>query len=245
MDMTTLTAPAPRPKIPTENGAIPPLYNGDRLSQPEFHRRYQAMPQGVKAELIEGIVYMASPVGRRHGQGQIRLGGLLWLYENGTPGVEALDNATVILGDESEPQPDLHLRILPGFGGRVIESKRGILEGAPELVAEVAHSSEAIDLHAKRRDYQSAGVLEYVVLIVREGRLRAFDLSSGLELKESSDGIYRSKTFPGLWLDIPAIVAGVGNQAHRTLNKGLKSPEHTAFVKRLKKAEGLRRSRRK
>jgi Uma2 family endonuclease len=230
--MTTLTAF--RPKLPAEKDAVPPLYNGDQISQPEFHRRYGATPPGVKAELIEGMVYMASPVGPRHGKGHIRLGMLFCMYEGATPGVEAQDNATVILGERSEPQPDLHLRILPEYGGTVTDGDDGILTGPPELVAEIAHSSEAVDLHAKRRDYQRAGVLEYLVLLIREGALRAFDLSSGKKLSVDPDGIYRSKVFPGLWIDVAAVLTGAVQRSQRTLNKGLKSPEHTAFVKRLR-----------
>ena len=243
--MTTLTAP--RPKQPTDNWTVPQLHNGDRLSQPEFHRRYEATEPGVKAELIEGIVYMPSPVGPGHGQGHIQLGGLFWMYQTATPGVEAQDNSTVILGESSEPQPDLHLRVLPDFGGRVKPNRKGILTGPPELVAEVAHSSEAFDLHAKRRDYQHGGVLEYLVLLIREGSLRAFDLTSGEEIPVDPDGIYRSKVFPGLWIDVDAVMKGDGRRSQRTMDKGLKSREHAAFVKRLKAAEisGRRSGRRK
>ena len=96
--------------------------------------------------------------------------------------MEEADNATVILGDESEPQPDLHLRLLPECGGRSRVNADDYFVGPPELVIEVAHSSEAIDLDAKRRDYERAGVLEYLVLCVREGELRPFDLKAGRAL---------------------------------------------------------------
>lgn len=237
--MTTRTAPSPWPEAAdpgVEEAEIPLLHNGDRLKQPEFHRRYEAMPPGVKAELIGGIVYMASPVGPRHAKGQIRLGTLLCLYEIATPGVEALDNATVVLSSVSEPQPDLHVRLLPAYGGRVRPNTDGMLSGGPELVAEVADSSESIDLHGKRHDYQRAGVLEYLVFLVRENGLRAFDLTSGRERPADPDGIYRSRTFPGLWIDAPALTSGDMRRAIRTLNRGLKSPEHNTFVRRLKAA---------
>ncbi len=239
--MTILTAPAP--KLPAENGTIPPLYNGDRLSQPEFHRRYAATLPGFKAELIEGIVHVPSPLERHHGQGTIRLGGLLWMYEGSTPGAEALRNVSVILGPESESQPDLLMRLLPDQGGRVIETDQGILAGPPELIVEVAHSSEAIDLHGKRRDYQNGGVLEYLVLLIRDGSLRAFDLRSDKEIPVGSDGIYRSKVFPGLWIDVDAVIKGDVQRSQRTINRGLESPEHAAFVKKL--TGGSKRSARK
>lgn len=241
--MTTLTAPSP--KLLADPEIVPPLHNGDQLSQPEFHRRYEATDPGVKAELIEGIVYMASPVGPEHGQGHIQLGGPFWMYQGATPGVQAQDNSTVILGESSEPQPDLHLRVLPTFGGRVRQNRKGILTGPPELVAEVAHSSEAIDLHGKRRDYQNGGVLEYLVLLIRDSSLRAFDLRSGKDIPVDSDGVYRSKVFPGLWIDVDAVFRGDVQRSQRVMNKGLKSPEHAAFVKRLKKAVPAKRSARK
>jgi len=167
------------------------------------------------------------------------------MYQGATPGVQAQDNSTVILGESSEPQPDLHLRVLPTFGGRVRQNRKGILTGPPELVAEVAHSSEAIDLHGKRRDYQNGGVLEYLVLLIRDSSLRAFDLRSGKDIPVDSDGVYRSKVFPGLWIDVDAVFRGDVQRSQRVMNKGLKSPEHAAFVKRLKKAVPAKRSARK
>src|SRR5207248_1714456 len=138
-----------------ENGeAVPPLYNGDRLTQPEFHRRYEAMPEGVKAELIGGIVYMASPLRRPHGTYHFQLSGVLHDYEAATPGVEGGDNLSTILDDEREPQPDLLLRILAECGGQSHYNAADYLVGGPELAIEIAHSSVAIDLGAKRRDYQ-------------------------------------------------------------------------------------------
>lgn|SRR5689334_6151221 len=221
----------------------PPLYNGDRLTQAEFHRRYAAMPEDVKAELVGGIVYMPPPVGPGHGEADIRLGTVLTMYEAATPGTRASHNTTVILGERSEPQPDLHLRLLPEAGGRVVANKTGMLSGAPELVVEVAYSSESLDLHAKRADYARAGVLEYLVLLVREARLRAFDLSGDNELPLSRDGVYRSKVFPGLWIDPAAILSGDLRRAFAVLDKGVKSREHGAFVKRLGSKPGPTKSR--
>jgi len=226
--MTTIVSwkqPRPGPR------AIPPLRDGERLSQPEFHRRYLAAPEGVKADLVEGTVYMAPSVGSRHGRFHVRLAGLFFLYESATPGVEAADNTTVVLGPESEPQPDLHLRLTTAKGRSRVQE--GLVTGPPELAAEVSDSTRALDLNAKRRDYDRAGILEYLVLMVQEGSLRAF-APGATELPVDADGVYRSKVFPDLWIDAAAIVAGDLRRAIRVLNKGLKSPEHAAFVKRLK-----------
>ena len=77
---------------------VPPLENGDRLATTEFERRYAAMPQVKKAELIEGMVHMASPLrAKSHGKPHAQIMTWLGTYEATTPGVESLDNATVRL----------------------------------------------------------------------------------------------------------------------------------------------------
>src|SRR5579871_4314083 len=154
--------------------ALAPLYSGDRMSQAEFHRRYQAYPEDVKFELIGGIVYMASPLRRSHARRHVQLASLLERYESQTPGVELLDNATTILGEESEPQPDLALRILSTYGGQSLESDQDYVAGPPELIVEIAHSTRAIDMHQKRADYQRADVREYLVLSIEKPELRWF-----------------------------------------------------------------------
>src|SRR5438477_6406650 len=101
--MSTITR---RPAaVPAQS--IPLLENGDHLTQAEFHRRYEACPDDVKAELVGGIVYMASPLRRPHATHHPELSGAFWLYKGATPGIELLDNATTILDEVSEPQPDL------------------------------------------------------------------------------------------------------------------------------------------
>src|SRR4051794_9771874 len=93
--------------------SLPPLENGDWMDQKTFHERYEAMPEDVRAELIGGIVYMASPQKLPHGRTNRNIGRLLMAYEDATPGTESLGTITNILGDDSEPEPDESLRILP------------------------------------------------------------------------------------------------------------------------------------
>ncbi|HVS36285.1 MAG TPA: Uma2 family endonuclease [Gemmataceae bacterium] len=235
------TVPSPRPAFaasatpPQQNGA-PLLCNGDRMKQPEFHRRYEAYPEDVKFELVGGIVYMASPLRRPHGTYHITVSLALATYEAGTPGIEASDNATTILGEESEPQPDLALRILPECGGQSGVNEDEYYIGPPELVAEIAHSSRAIDMNQKREDYERAGVLEYIVLCVEEHQLHWFHFPSRRMIRPDRQGIARSRVFPGLWIDVPALLERDSPRLIAAVQQGLASPGHAAFVKRLEKA---------
>jgi Uma2 family endonuclease len=228
--------PAPRRTPPASTAAVPPLRPGERLTQAEFHRRYQAYPEDVKAELIGGIVYTASPLGRPHGQFHPELSGVFWLYKGMTPGVEVLDNTTTILGEAGEPQLDLELRILREHGGQSRESEDNYVEGAPELVAEIADSSRSLDLGGKRNDYEQAGVAEYLVLSVDPLGLYWFDFRAQRDIVPNRRGIAKSRVFPGLWLDVPALLALDSARLVAAVQRGLSSREHTAFVKRLARA---------
>ena len=209
------------------------LHSGDRMSRDEFHRIYQEMPEDFEAELIGGIVYVASPLKRRHGTNHLPLGSLFFAYEGHTPGIESGDNTTILLGDDGEPQPDLFLRILPEYGGRSQTTDDDFVAGPPELIAEIAHSSRSIDLHAKHDDYARYGVQEYLVVCLQEGTLRWFDLQADHELSPDSDGILRMKTFPGLWIHGDSLLSKNYARLMATLEQGLATPEHAEFVKQL------------
>jgi Uma2 family endonuclease len=215
---------------------LPPLENGDRLTQEEFHRRYEAYPDDVKFELIGGTVYMASPQRRPHSIYQPKLTTILTLYEQETPGVEVLVNATTILGEKSEPQPDLALRVLPEFGGRSTQNEGDYIVGAPELLVEIAHSTVSLDMNQKKEDYQQGGVLEYLVLCVEEQELHWFHFTSKRKIAPDRRGIYRSRVFPGLWIDSQALLARNLSRLMKVLQQGLASREHAAFVKKLQSA---------
>jgi Uma2 family endonuclease len=221
----------------TLDDAVPALENGDRLTRAEFERRYEAMPDLKKAELIEGVVYVPSPVRhRQHGSPHAHLISLLGQYAAHTPGVEAGDNSSVRLDLDNEPQPDALLFIDPTRGGQVRISDDGIIEGAPELVAEVASSSVSYDLHAKLHVYRRNGVREYVVWRVLEREIDWFALRDGQYERMPTDahGLVRSEVFPGLWLDPAALIRGDLATALAVVQHGLASPEHDAFVARLR-----------
>jgi hypothetical protein len=216
--------------------ADPPrtLVEGQHLDQPTFHALYEMMPPGTRAELINGVVFMPSPVGPAHGRAHVPV--IVWLdyYAENTPGVEVLDNTTTILGWKSEAQPDAMLRILPDWGGRT-RDEEGIIRGAPELVVEVSKATRYVDLGPKLADYEQAGVLEYVVRALDPDEVVWFDQNQGVLDRRviPSDGIYRSAVFPGLWLDLPALVNGNRRRLRTALDLGCATPEHAAFVARL------------
>jgi len=229
--MTTLSTTSPFPVPCPEGEPMPQLEAGDRLDQPTFHARYEAMPAGTRAELIGGIVHMPSPLKRPHGRGHTRIMHWLSEFETATPGVEAYDNTTNILGEQSEPQPDACLIIAPSKGGQT-RIQDDYIVGAPELIVEVASSTESIDLHAKRTDYEFAGVREYVVVALRQALVIWHVLRGGqfTELPAGPDGILRSDVFPGLWLDPAALLRLDNARLLEVLRQGLASPEHTAFA---------------
>jgi Uma2 family endonuclease len=217
----------------------PPLENGDRLNRYEFERRYSAMSHPQKAELIEGVVYMAAAALRfkSHGQPHAQIMGWLWTYEVATPGVALGDTPTVRLDLENEPQPDAVLLIEAQSGGQSRLSLDDYVEGAPELVAEVAASSAAIDLGDKKRAYRRNGIKEYIVWQVFEQKLDWFSLQDGeyVSLPIDADGVIRSRIFPGLWLAVEDLLAGKMAQVLAVLQAGLASPEQAAFVQQLGK----------
>jgi hypothetical protein len=212
---------------------VPFLVNGQRMKQPEFHRRYEACPPHEKWELIGGIVYMTSPLRYPHGLYDQKLGFVLEYYSMETPGVEGAHNATAILGEESEPQPDLSLRIATDCGGRSRINEDEYLEGAPEFIAEIAYSSIDIDMHRKREDYETSGVAEYLVVCIEEQELHWLDFRTGQPMRPTREGVYRSCVFPGLWIDSAALLARDSKRLIQVLQRGLASPEHARFVKRL------------
>lgn len=214
--------------------APPPLVDGERLDRATFHDRYAAMPEDTRAELIGGVVFMGSPLGRKHGNSHVPA--IVWLgyYAENTPGVQVLDNASVFLDDHGEPQPDVMLRILPEHGGRTRDEGDYLSDG-PELIVEVSDSSLRKDLGPKRADYERAGVSEYIVLAVDPPAVRWHVLREGklVEVGPDPDGIYRSKVFPGLWLDPVALLRGDTRAIRMTVDLGVASPEHATFVARL------------
>jgi Uma2 family endonuclease len=232
--MATVTPRTKKKRVP--NVEVPPLEPGDKLSRAEFERRYDAMPNLKKAELIEGEVIMPSPVRfNRHGRPQFRLITWMGIYEGATPGVIGADNTSTRLDMKNEPQPDVVLLIDPTKGGQAKIAPDDYIEGAPELVGEVAPSSVSFDLHSKLEVYRRNGVREYLVWRVRDREIDWFELKRRkfVSLPIDKDGLLRSKVFPGLWLEPEALIRGDSATLHAVLQRGLASREHAAFVAKL------------
>jgi Uma2 family endonuclease len=219
---------------------IPRLENGDRVTRPEFERRYHQMPNLKKAELIEGVVYVASPLRyQQHGQPHSDIMGWLWVYSAATLGVYVADNTTVRLDLDNEPQPDALLRLDESLGGTSRISDDDYLEGAPELIVEIAGSSVSYDLHDKLQVYRRHGVREYLVWLVEDKAFRWYVLNEGdyqLQTADSS-GILKSPFFSGLWLNVSALLTGNRQQVLTVLQQGINSPEHQTLLEILTKGK--------
>ncbi|GAB4372079.1 MAG: Uma2 family endonuclease [Elainellaceae cyanobacterium] len=216
---------------------LPPLESGDRLTRPEFERRYAAAPHIKKAELIEGIVYVASLLRfAPHAEPHSRLVTWLGTYAAFTPGTMSGIEPTVRLDLDNEPQPDIVLILDEAVGGQARLTQDGYLEGVPELMVEIAASSAAIDLGNKKQAYRRNRVKEYIVWKVFENELDWCQLVEGeyRSLSPDADGIIRSQMFPGLWLAVNDLLSNRMVQVLTVLQAGLQSPEHAAFVEQLK-----------
>lgn len=224
------------PVIPT----VPPLRDGDRLSPDEFMRRYAATPEKFKAELLDGVVHVTSPVTRQHGTPHGSLMGWLVGYQAYTPGTDYADNTTTRLPSGSIPQPDVFLRIWETHGGQSHVDEDGYVAGVPELLGEIALSSLHRDRTVKLPIYERNGVREYILWRVEDREIEWHVLRGAAYelLRPGGDGIVRSETFPGLWLDVEAMLRGDMGTVLRVLQQGIASPEHDQFVQRLRQAPG-------
>ncbi len=179
------------------------FHPGDRLSRDEFLERWERMPALKKAELIDGVVYMPSPVSLTH-SGYDGLSHLvLSSFAARTPGSGFFPNATWLML-ESAPQPDSCLCWLPPSG--TLKTIRDLATGVPDLIVEVSLSTRSYDLGPKLALYQKAGVPEYVALLVEEERIewRVLEQGSYGLMQPDTDGIFRSRAFPGLWIESAA-----------------------------------------
>ena len=178
---------------------------------------------------------MPSPVRARGHAGPVGVV-TTWLvtYGASTPDVSVLVDATVRLDRDNEPQPDILLRMESEAGGQSRLSADDYVEGPPELIVEVAASSDAYDLHDKLRVYRRNGVLEYVVWRVHDRAVDWFVLTDDeyRPLAPDAHEVLHSPNFPGLRLAVDALLAGDVTGVLSVLQAGLGTPEHAAFAAR-------------
>ena len=229
--MTVQSPTRARPR--TRAQSMPPLVDGEYLDQPTFHACYEAMPPETRAELVGGKVYlMSSPVFDDHWVPHFDIVTWLGVFKAHAPFVQGMDNGTTILGSRGEVQPDGGIRLLPEYGGRTTRDDQGGIRGGPELLVEVAVSSVNYDLRLKKRDYEQAGVQEYVVVLPKQPAVRWFCLqdSAYQEMQPDADGIFRSRVFPGLWLDPEALLRDDTAKVLDVLQDGLQSDAHREWM---------------
>ncbi|MEX0782826.1 MAG: Uma2 family endonuclease [Dehalococcoidia bacterium] len=201
-DATILTMASPVPRVE-------PLEPGDRMTRAEFHRRYLEHPEIRKAELIEGVVYLPSPVRiDQHGRPHGLMTRWLSVYCEAHPEVEFVPETTMELDNDNEPQPDIMVRYIEGGSSR--QTAGGYVAGAPELVIEIAASSRAYDMHDKLRAYRRNGVQEYIVWQVLEERIVWFELRNGeyVPLAADASGVIHSRVLPDLRLALDSMLSG-------------------------------------
>lgn len=215
--------------------SIPPLENGDRLTRAEFERRYDAMPHLKKAELIDGIVYMGSPVRTIHGTPHALMGAWLGTYFAFTPGLEIVDNTTFRFDDDNEPQPDVALFKSARAGGQARIDEDKYVAGGPELAVEVAASSVSYDAHVKKKVYQQFNVQEYVLWRVQDQAIDWFVLRDNQYVPATPDGtgLMASTQFPGLVLDVHAMLRHDLATVLGRLQQAMAAPAHAEFIKQL------------
>jgi Uma2 family endonuclease len=213
---------------------LPPLVHRERLDQPTFHARYSAMPPEFRAELVDGVVVIRERrVRARHGTTSAALVYALVRYEQYTPGVSVALRVSTILGDADELHPDVSVRLR---GGQCCVGEDDLLHGCPDLVCEIVdRETESHDLIAKRSAYDRHGAREYLAVLVHAGRHISFvRRSAGLvEEEPAPDHLWRSRAFPGLWLDPVALLAGDLNRLAVVLEQGVATPAHAAFAAEL------------
>lgn len=216
----------------TERGCtLPPLIDGERLDRATFHERYVAMPPDTRAQLIGGVVVIRGRTEWRHAQATAGLASWLSVYSMDLRELRPSAACTIMLDDQAEPEPDLHLRVRPEYGGQTSEDGE-YLSGAPELVIEVTVSStRAADLGLKFADYERTGVLEYLVVSFDPDEVHWFGRRGDrlVPLKPEADGVYRSELFPGLWLDPALVFDHDVDGLFKIAERGRLTPEFAAF----------------
>ena len=219
--------------------AEPVLHAGDHLDAETFLRRWEGMPELKRAELVEGRAYlMPSPVSEMHGQPHDVVMQWIAAYRRLTPGLAGLVDTTLVIDDETVLQPDYQLNLPQAAGGRTGRTAKGYVTGAPELVVEIAHSTESMDLHEKREIYRRAGVAEYLVWRTHEAAIDWWSNAGDAwrPIEPDGQGVRYSRVYPGLATSNEMLLAGDLGRLAEAIERACAGPcrdEHAALRERL------------
>lgn len=139
---------------------------------------YWALPEGTRAELIDGELWDLAAPSREHQEIALALGSELRSYIKGRGGsckVYVAPFAVNLFADETAfVEPDVS-----AICDRSKLSDRGC-EGAPDFIAEiVSPSNGGMDYVTKLHLYQEAGVREYWICDPSRGRTMVYEFDEG------------------------------------------------------------------
>ncbi len=172
----------------------------DLVSAAEF---YRLVPDGQKADLLDGVIYMASPDSRRPNSLTRFLTSLISMYNEARDlGGEVFVNRFAFrLSKYRAPEPDVAFV----RRGRLHLVQEREMRGGPDVAIEiVSRDSRTRDYGEKKRVYEKAGVTEYWIIDPLKNRVQFFRLKQGRYELVPLDAyrIFRSEVLPGFWLDI-------------------------------------------
>jgi Uma2 family endonuclease len=178
----------------------------------------------------------------QHGEPQAIIIAWLGTYAAMTPGVQPAGSATSRLDDDNDPEGDAILRIRPEYGGQSSTDDKGYITGSPELIVEIAASTTQRDLELKLEIYRRNGVREYLVweTIGEEFYWFVWENGNYLRVLPDEQHLIRSRVFPGLWLDVNALMSGKLAQVLQVVQQGTAATEHAEFVARLESQRAMK-----
>jgi Uma2 family endonuclease len=195
-----------------------PIRQGDCT----FEEFLDLIPDGEKADLIDGVIYMASPDNTDASDLTGWLGAILYTFvEMKGLGKVYQSRVAYRLGRKRGPEPDL------GFVPKELEAsrRRGYIDGPPALAMEIV-SPESVgrDYVLKRAQYEQAGVREYWIIDPDEQRATLLVLRQGhYEEVAPVDHVLASEVVPGFRLDVRWLWATPRPPAYNVLRQLLET----------------------
>lgn len=154
-----------------------------------------------------------------------------WLcqYRRSTPCVESLGRVSIFLDPTTEIETTAAMWLTPGADDRPRWQR---CEGVPELLVEVTATVHNKVFRRRLRVYEQSEIHELLVVTgdPRDTALYARENGRFARVSPADDGSYRSRVFPGLWLDPSALFSDEWNEMAACLDRGMATEEHAAFV---------------